>query len=69
MGDRGLAQLHPHSFKFHFSESLNVRDVIENQNVALPVIENEILVGELDNLIGLNFLSFACFFVYDKLQG
>jgi hypothetical protein len=51
MGDRGLAQLHPHRFKLHFSESLNVRDVIENQNVALPVIENEILVGDLNNLV------------------
>jgi hypothetical protein len=69
MGDRGLAQLHPHRFKFHFGESLNVRDVIENQNVALTVIENEILVGELDNLVCLNFLSFACIFVNYKLQG
>jgi len=69
MGDRGLAQLHPHCFKFHFSESLDVRNVIKNQNVALSVIENKILVGELYYLVGLIVLSFACIFVNDKLQG
>jgi len=44
MANRGLAQLQPHLFKLYFCESLNVRNVIKDQNVALTVIENEILV-------------------------
>jgi hypothetical protein len=52
MANRGLAQLQPHLFKLYFCESLNVRNVIKDQNVALTVIENETLVGDLDNLVG-----------------
>lgn len=68
MANRGLAQLQPHLFKLHFCESLNVRNVIKDQNVALTVIENEILVGYLNNLVWWLDLSLACIFVYNKLQ-
>lgn len=51
MGNRGLAQLHPHRLKFYFSESLDVCNVVKDQYVALPVIEDQILIGELDNLV------------------
>jgi hypothetical protein len=68
MANRGLAQLQPHLFKLHFCESLDVCNVIKDQNVALTVIENEILVGDLNNLVWWLDLSLACIFVYNKLQ-
>ena len=68
MANRGLAQLQPHLFKLYFCESLNIRNVIKDQNVALTVIENEILVGDLNNLVWWLDLSLACIFVYNKLQ-
>lgn len=68
MAKKGLAQLQPHLFKFHFCESLDVCNVIKDQNVALTVIENEILVGDLNNLVWWLVLSLACIFVYNKLQ-
>jgi hypothetical protein len=51
MANRGLAQLQSHLFKLHFGESLDVRNVIKDQNVALTAIENEILIGDLNNLV------------------
>lgn len=68
MANRGLAQLQSHLFKLHFGESLDVRNVIKDQNVALTAIENEILIGDLNNLVWWLDLSLACIFVYNKLQ-